>query len=87
MARIQQTFENRKDGPIYISVEPWPHCFELEPGDKLTLAWDAPESGEAMYVSFLNERELVLYPEGAFDPEILLNGESAEGLSWNFKHK
>ena len=88
MARIQQTFENRKDGPIYISVEPWPHCFELEPGDKLTLIWNAPESGEAMYVSFLNERELVLYPEsGVDDPEILLNGESAEGLSWSFKHR
>jgi hypothetical protein len=37
VARTQQTFENGKDGPIYVSIEPWPECFELEPGDTLTL--------------------------------------------------
>ena len=41
MARTQQTFTNAQDGPIYVFVEPWPECFELEPGDKLTLIFDA----------------------------------------------
>ena len=64
MARTQQTFENRQDGPIYVSVEPWPHCFELEPGDRLTLVWDAPETGDSVQVEFINARELVLWPDG-----------------------
>ena len=47
MAKVQQSFSNNKDGPIYVSMEPWPECFELEPGEKLTLIWNASESGDA----------------------------------------
>ena len=88
VARTQQTFENGKDGPVYVSVEPWPHAFELEPGDKLTLIWDAPETGDAVQVDFVNEHELVVWPNGSGDDlQILFNGGPAEGRSWKFKHR
>mgnify|MGYP001089881377 CR=1 FL=1 len=88
MTRTQQTFTNSKGSPIYVSVEPWPECFELEPGDTLTLIWDGPPAGDAIIVDFINERELVVWPEGVIDDiEYLLNGEPAEDRSWTFKHR
>ena len=87
MARTQQTFVNRKDTPIYVSVEPWPECFELEPGDKLTLIWDTPDSCDATEVHFINERELVIEPEGGLPIQYLINGVDAKTRSWKFKHK
>ena len=88
MARTQQTFENGKDGPIYVWVEPWPERFELEPGDKLTLIWNAAEAGDAVQVDFINERELIVWPNGDLnDLVILFNGGSSEGRSWTFKHQ
>jgi hypothetical protein len=88
MARTQQSFKNGKDGPIYISVEPWPECFELEPGEKLTLIWDAPESGDAVEIHFINERELAVFPNGEIDEiEFLIDGKVAQDRSWSFKHQ
>ena len=88
MPKTQQTFENKKDAPIYVSVEPWPECFELEPGDKLPLIWNADETGDAAQVDFINERELVVWPNGALgDLVILFNGGLSEGRSWKFKHQ
>lgn len=88
MARTQQTFENGKDAPVYVSVEPWPECFELEPGDKLTLIWNAPETGDAVQVNFIDETELVVWPNGPLDDlQILFNGGSSKGRSWKFKHR
>ena len=87
MARTQQTFQNGKDTPIYVSVEPWPEYFELEPGDKLTLSRTTAETGDAAQIEFLNERELVVWPNGPLDDLVILfNGEPSEGRSWNFKH-
>ena len=51
VARTRQTFKNSKDSPIYVSVEPWPECFELEKGDTLTLIYDAAEEGDALEVT------------------------------------
>lgn len=88
MTQTQQTFVNRKDTPIYVSVEPWPECFELEPGDKLTLVWGAPSVGDAMQVEFINERELVVWPNGEIDDiRYLFNDEPGEDRSWTFKHR
>lgn len=88
MARTQQTFANDTDGPIYISVEPWPECFELEPKDKLTLIWNADDAGDAAQVDFINGSELVVWPNGEIDQmKFLINGEDAEGRSWDFKHR
>ena len=88
MARTQQTFVNDKDDPIYISVEIWPECFELEPGDKLTLIWNAAEGRDAAQINFINERELVVWPEGDIDEmQFLINGKPARDRSWDFKHK
>jgi hypothetical protein len=88
VGRTQQTFENGRDGPIYVSVEPWPECFELEPGDKLTLMWTAAETGDAAHVNFINERELVVWPNGELDDLVFLfNGGSSKGRSWTFKHR
>jgi hypothetical protein len=88
VARVQHTFENTRDEPIYVSIEPWPECFELEPRDKLTLIYDAVDTGDGLLVQFHNERELVLWPEGQIDDlQILFNGQSSEGRSWVFKHQ
>ena len=88
MARTEQTFRNDKDSPVYISVELWPECFELEPGDKLTVIWNAPDAGETVQVDFINDRELVVYPNVDWDKaEFFLNGEPAQDRSWVFKHK
>lgn len=85
---MQQTFINEKDGPIYVSVEPWPECFELEPGDKLTLIWEASKTGEAAQVRFINDRELIVDPSGAIDQmKFLINGQIARERSWDFKHQ
>lgn len=88
MAQTQQTFVNDRSEPIYISVEPWPQCFELETGDKLTLIWDAASDGDAIQIDFLNERELVVWPNGNIDDiRYLFNGEPGEERSWSFKHR
>jgi hypothetical protein len=88
MALTQQTFVNRKEAPIYVSVEIWPECFELEPGDKLTLVWEAPSSGDAAEIEFINDRELVVFPNGDIDGmQFMINGEAARHRSWSFKHK
>lgn len=87
MPQTQQSFVNRKDGPIYVSVEPWPQCFELETGDKLTLVWDAAKTGDTLLIEFINDRELVVWPEGSIDDiRYFINGEPGEDRSWTFKH-
>ena len=88
MARIRQTFQNKADIPIYVSVEPWPECFELEPGDRLTLVGNADEAGDAGQVDFASESEFAVWPNGDLkDIQFLLNGEPAEGRSWKFRHR
>lgn len=85
---MRQTFINEKDEPVYVSIEPWPECFELEPGDKLTLIWEASKTGEAAQVRFINDRELIVDPSGAVDQmQFLINGQLARERSWNFKHQ
>ena len=88
MAQVQQSFVNRKDGPIYVSVEPWPECFELEPGERLTLIWDGPVSDDLIVVEFINDRELVVWPNGDIDRiQYLIDGKDAEDRTWTFKHR
>ena len=86
MPKAQQTIVNRKDGPIYVSIEVTPECYELEPGDRLTLTYGVPERGDALEIAFINDRALVVWPMGQGEPSVLINGESAEGCSWQFKH-
>ncbi len=85
MRTAQQTFHNRTEWPIYISVEVTPECYELEPGETLTIIYQVTRTGDALQVDVINERELVIWPNGE-EPTILINGASAEGRSWNFKH-
>ncbi len=88
MPRIEQTIVNRQDKPIYVSVEPWPECFELEPDDKLTLIWESDAGNETAQIDFVNESELVIWPNGETDKmRYLINGEEAEERSWVFKHR
>ena len=86
MPKAQQTIVNRKDGPIYVSIKVTPGCYELEPGDRLTLTFDVPEQGDALEIDFINDRALVVWPMRKGEPTVLINGESAEGRSWRFKH-
>ena len=74
-----------QDGSIYVSIEVTPECYELEAGDRLTLTYDVPEQGDALEIEFINDCELVVWPMGE-EPTVLINGESAEGRSWRFKH-
>ncbi|MFT4252378.1 MAG: hypothetical protein QM608_07830 [Caulobacter sp.] len=79
--------KTREPGRSTSRSSPWGHCFELEPGDRLTLAYDAVARGDALEVEVVNERELNLSPNGAIDDlQVLFNGGSSEGRSWNFKH-
>lgn len=88
MATIRQTFANEKDGPIYVSIEPWPECFELEPGEKLTLIWNGPEDGDVAQIDFITDNELVVSPNGDWDEiRFLINGVDAKARSWVFKHR
>ena len=88
MASTRQIFVNQQNGPVYVSVEPWPECFELEPGDRLTLIWDSSGSDEVTQVDFINEREIVVHPAGAIDRmQFLINGEPADDKSWVFQHR
>ena len=80
----RQTFENSVDYPIYIYIEPWPDCYKLEPGDRLTVSCYVPREGDALVVHFVNENELVVWPTD-LDVKVLFNGQSAEGRSWNFE--
>lgn len=86
MARTQQTIVNGGHELAYVSVEPWPECFELKPADKLTLIWDAGVIGDAVEMKLINGRELVIEPTGALDQmQFLVNGELARHLSWAFR--
>ena len=87
MKRTQQSFFNRRPWPIYISVEPWPRCFELLPNEKLTLIWDAPEVGDAAEIELLSDKEIVVYPEGEIDEiEYLIDGMPARDRDWDFRY-
>lgn len=89
MQTARQTITNDREVPIYISIEPTPECYELAPGEKLTLIYQLlPATGDSLEVNFINERELVTWPGGHLDdPEVLINGDPADGRSWVFKHK
>ncbi|AMB45026.1 MULTISPECIES: hypothetical protein [Methylobacteriaceae] len=85
---VTKKIVNRKDGPIYVSVEPLPECFELEPGDELTLIWIANEDDHPVQIDFAGERDLVVWPENrGADIQFLINGEEAAHRSWDFKHQ
>lgn len=88
MPQTQQTFVNRTENPIYISVEPWPECFELEPTQRFTIVWDAPDTGDTVEIDFINEHELVIWPSGKIDTiQFLIDDIDASDRSWTFKHK
>lgn len=84
MNLARQTITNNRDTPIYISIEPTPDCYELEPGDTLTLKYHVPDAGEA-FTMFVIEEGLSILPLGD-EPEVLINGMPGQGRSWNFKH-
>jgi hypothetical protein len=84
MTKARQTLINDKDEPIYITIEPTPECYELEPGETLTLIYDVPDDGDVLSMNIINEG-VVVWPPGD-EPEVLVNGAGAHGRSWKFKH-
>lgn len=84
MPKAQQTFANRTEHPIYISIEITPDCYKLEPRDRLTIIYDVLDGIDALEVHFINKEELVIWPAMTAKPQVLINGKCAEGLSWNF---
>jgi hypothetical protein len=60
MLKAQQTFTNRTQHPIYISIEITPDCYKLEPDDRLTIIYDVPTGGDALEVQFINREGLSL---------------------------
>ena len=75
---------NRNDLPIYVSVEPWPECFELEKGESLALVIAASDA--AIQIEVIDERELVVYPAST-DIDFLIDDKPAADRSWQFKHE
>jgi hypothetical protein len=84
MTSARHTIVNAEDRPIYISIEPAPECYELEPGETLTMIYDLPAEGDAFSIAVIDEG-LSITPFGD-EPEVLINGVSADGRSWKFKH-
>jgi hypothetical protein len=84
MTKAQQTIVNDKDAPIYITIEPAPECYELEPGESLTLIYDVPQGSEELSMHIIKDG-IVIWPIGD-EPEVLVNGDDAQGRSWKFKH-
>lgn len=88
MARTQQPFVNDKDRPLYVSVEIWPECFELEPSENLTLVWDAPDIGDTAQINIANDDEIIVWLNGQIDEvQFLIDGKPARDRSWAFKHR
>lgn len=82
-----QTFLNRLDEPIYISIEPYPECYELEPGERMTLIYESRDNNASLDVEVINGRELVIWPpENVYEWTVLIDGVNAKERNWNFKH-
>lgn len=84
MNKARQTFVNDQDRPIYITIEPAPECYELEPGETLTLIYDVSEVGDTLSINLIEEG-VIVWPLGK-EPEVLINGAKAHERSWKFKH-
>ena len=85
MTKARQIFVNDRDVPIYITIEPSPECYELEPGETLTLIYNVPDDRDALSSSIVNGG-IVVWPFGG-EPEVMVNGVDARGRSWKFKHR
>jgi hypothetical protein len=55
MPKAQQTFANRTEHPIYISIEITPDCNKLEPCDHLTIIYEVLEGIDALEVHLINK--------------------------------
>jgi hypothetical protein len=80
----RQSIFNARDVPIYISIEPTPECYEIEPGETLTLIYEIPEEGDALTINVIDEGLSIVPPYK--EPEVLINGIIASERSWVFKH-
>jgi len=85
MVKAQQTFVNETKHPVYVTIEPVCNPCWLQPGDWLTLIYTVPSAGDALRITFCDADCLLLDPIGALEHEVLVNGQSAEDLSWKFK--
>ncbi len=83
MPKVQQTFTNRTRHPVFIYVEITPDCYKLQPDDRLTIIDEVPDGAALAEIDFVNNEELTIWPVSN-EPEVLVNGKSAEGLSWNW---
>jgi hypothetical protein len=84
MNKARHTLVNDRDNPIYITIEPTPECYELEPGETLTLIYNVQVDGDALSIRVIDEGMVVWSMDD--EPEILVNGADAQGRSWKFKH-
>jgi hypothetical protein len=84
MIRKRQNIVNNREVPIYVSIEPAPECYELEPGETLTLIYEWADHEALPELNVIDEGIVVLPLEA--QPEVLINGLPAEGRSWKFKH-
>ncbi|MEL7198223.1 MAG: hypothetical protein AAGL10_07900 [Pseudomonadota bacterium] len=85
MGKASQCFSNQGSAPIYVSVEPCPECFKLMPKEELTLRWHPDPNHELARIEWINDKELVVWPNGNIDDiEFLIDGEEARHKAWNF---
>ncbi len=78
---IRMTFENKREEVSEMWIEPWPDCFRLKPGEKLTMEFDCPEPNEPMHVE-LTDASLVLWPNTLSHPNYAIDGQPANERNW-----
>ena len=83
MPKAKQTFANRTEHPIYISIEITSDCYKLEPSDRLTIIYEILDDVDALEIHFINKEELVIWPAMTTKPEVLINGNRDASDTWN----
>ena len=85
MVKAQQTFINEAKHEICVTIEPVCNYCLLHPGDRLTLIYTVPSSGDALRVILRGPSDLWIDPVGFLEYQVLVNGQPAEDLSWKFE--
>ena len=76
--QITMSFENRRDQVSQIWIEPTPDCFNLKPGEKLTMEFDCSDPDEPLHVE-LTERVSGALAQFAPAAELLDRWQTGKG--------
>ena len=86
MEPIEHSIANRGEGLAYVAIEPWPHCFELKPGEVLSFVWTPKAGLPALQTDYDPNGDLTIWPNGEMDDRsIMIDGKPALHRSWKFE--